>query len=126
MLIKNKFVLFSLIGALAFIVDATVLYLLKETLGLYISRLISFCTAVITTWILNRNFTFNGEKSNSLILEFVTYFSVMVGGGIINYMCYALLIFMFPFFSAYPIVAVAIGSCSGLIFNYYFAKKIVY
>ncbi|WP_264289067.1 GtrA family protein [Duffyella gerundensis] len=57
--------IFALVGIAGFIVDALVLYLFKDFLGLYISRLISFLAAVVATWVLNRQLTFR-QMSSSL------------------------------------------------------------
>lgn len=119
--------LFAIIGTLGFIVDSTVLYLLKESLGLYFARIISFCCAVFVTWFFNRMVTFRSRRSGlSQGREFWLYFKFMLVGGGINYLSYALAVTCFTITKLHPVVAVALGSLSGLIVNYLTSKYFVY
>lgn len=52
----NRSVLWFLIaGSLAFVVDVVVLTLLRDALGVYAARAVSFWLAATTTWLINRN-----------------------------------------------------------------------
>ncbi|MFH8134990.1 GtrA family protein [Pantoea osteomyelitidis] len=119
--------LFAVIGAIGFIVDSSMLYLLKHSFGFYFARLISFICAVMVTWFFNRVLTFRGRKSGcSKRQEFFLYFKFMLIGGSINYFSYALSISFISVTRSYPVLAVAIGSFAGLTVNYLTSKYCVY
>lgn len=118
---------FAFFGGIAFIVDISVLYILKQTLGIYWGRVISFFCAVIASWIFNRNFTFKHSISGlSLIREFIHYLVVMIAGGFVNYLLYAWLVSTYELFAAQPVLGVAAGSCAGMIFNFLSAKTLIF
>lgn len=110
---------FAIVGFIGFGVDSGLLYLLKPALGHYGGRAISFFLAVVTTWLLNRLFTFKFKKTNkSLLAEFLQYLMMMLAGGSANYGVYAGLVTISPFVYGYPIIGVAIGSIAGMAINY--------
>jgi putative flippase GtrA len=124
---RREIVLFGLIGAIAFAVDVGVLYLLKSSLGVYWGRAVSFVCAVFVTWLLNRNITFKVRSSGlSLFTEFARYFFVMLGGGSVNYLVYAVLVTVSVSVAAQPVWGVAAGSCAGLLFNFTLARCFVF
>jgi putative flippase GtrA len=111
--------LFGISGTIAFVVDALVLYLLKSFLGLYIGRAVSFFCGVVTTWLINRNITFKERVSGiSLFKEFLSYFSLMIFGGIVNFSFYSWLVTHFSLFTQHPVFAVAGGALSGMGVNW--------
>lgn len=126
----NKFLdlfIFSIVGTLGFIVDAGILYALKDSIGLYFAKLFSFFCAVIVTWLLNRFLTFKRRPSGmTLSSEFARYFSLMIFGGIINYLSFWISTSLSTIIYDYPIIGVAIGSFAGLIFNYISTKKFIF
>jgi putative flippase GtrA len=127
MKVVRELVLFGLVGVIGFLVDSGVLYLLKSSLGLYYGRLFSFISAVLTTWILNRHLTFSKRASGlSLWSEFSRYFGLMLGGGVINYTSYALLVYFVEFVARQPVWGVAVGSCAGMIVNYLLARFFIF
>lgn len=109
---------FAVAGALGFVVDAGVLYLLKGMLGLYVARGVSFLCAVLATWLFNRSITFGTSRSgHTRKNEFLIYLSLMVIGGSINYIIYALLIANYSFIATHPIIGIAVGSAAGMFVN---------
>jgi putative flippase GtrA len=119
--------LFAIVGGIAFFVDAGILYLVKGELGIYRGRLASFFCAVLTTWILNRLLTFRHRSSGlSLFSEFARYMTVMLAGGAVNYLVYALLAYSVEMVAAQPIWGVAAGSLSGMLFNFFSARHFVF
>lgn len=118
---------FSLVGIGGFIVDAGVLLLLNTIVGLYWGRLISFALAVITTWLLNRSFTFDASNTHkSMRKEFGQYFMAMIVGGSANYGVYAGLVYYIDLLKQWPIIGVAIGSIVGLLINFSLAKNWIF
>jgi putative flippase GtrA len=127
MKVVRELVLFGLVGFIGFIVDSGVLYLLKPFMGLYYGRLVSFICAVFTTWVLNRHLTFSRRASGlSLSREFSRYFGLMIGGGVVNYASYALLVYFVEFVARQPVWGVAVGSCAGMLVNYLLARFFIF
>jgi putative flippase GtrA len=127
MIVARELFLFGLVGLAGFLVDSGVLYLLMGTLGLYLGRLVSFASAVFTTWLLNRHMTFRQRHSGmSLTREFRRYFLMMVGGGAVNYGVYALLVYFSNAVANQPVWGVAVGSLAGMLVNYSLAKVFVF
>lgn len=123
----RELVLFGLAGGIGFVVDAGVLYLLKASLGLYFGRVLSFLCAVLTTWVINRHLTFNQRASGlSLKREFSGYLGLMLGGGVVNYTSYALLVYFFEFVARQPVWGVAVGSCAGMLVNWLLARFFIF
>ena len=127
MKVVRELVLFGLVGVAGFLVDSGILYLLKSTLGLYYGRLFSFVSAVLTTWILNRHLTFSERASGlSLSNEFSRYLGLMLGGGVVNYVSYALLVYYVEQVARQPVWGVAVGSYAGMLVNYLLARFFIF
>lgn len=118
---------FSVSGILGLLIDTTVLYALKSSLGLYQARLISFLCAVIATWLLNRSITFRAHRSkHSIKKEFFIYLGLMVAGGLVNYGLYAWLIMHYAIIATYPVLGVAAGSLAGMLVNLCTSRHILF
>lgn len=119
---------FGLVGIIGFVVDTTALYLgvIFFQINPYEGRLLSYCIAATTTWMLNRNFTFSGNHVDSAHYQWAKFVLANSIGGATNYGVYSILIASSPFFLEYLILAVAIGSLSGLILNFFLSKKFVF
>jgi putative flippase GtrA len=125
--IRKEFLIFGIVGTVGFLVDAGVLYLLKGSLGLYWARVPSFFCAATATWLLNRQFTFRSRISGvSIFQEYTKYFGLMLGGGAVNYLVYALAVSLLPTASYRPLASVALGSIAGMFINYFFARYFVF
>jgi putative flippase GtrA len=118
---------FVIVGAVGFVVDASVLYMaLHFGAGYYAGRVLSFLAAVWTTWQLNRRFTFAPKKDSSVWREGGRYLLAMCGGGVVNYAAYCAVIAALPKHTLLPLVAVGAGSVAGLAFNFLVARHWVY
>ena len=125
--IRKEFLVFGVVGTVGFLVDAGVLYLLKGSLGLYWARVPSFFCAATATWLLNRQFTFRNRVSGvSIFQEYAKYFGLMLGGGAVNYLVYAIAVSLLPTASYRPLASVALGSIAGMFINYFFARYFVF
>lgn len=125
--IRKEFLIFGIVGTLGFLVDAGVLYLLKGSLGLYWARVPSFFCAATATWLLNRQFTFRSRVSGvSVFQEYARYFGLMLGGGAVNYLVYAIAVSLLPAVAYRPLASVALGSIAGMFINYFFARYFVF
>ncbi|MHB2166093.1 GtrA family protein [Alsobacter sp. R-9] len=118
----RAFVTFALVGAIAFFVDVGVL-LLVIAVGVppLAARAPSFLVAVAFTWLLNRRYTFSVERRPTLG-EFGAYIASQASGALTNLSVYAVLVWLSPFASRHPAVAVAVGSISGLVVNFFAAR----
>lgn len=118
---------FGLAGTVGFLIDSTTLYMLKGALGLYLARAISFLCAVIGTWLINRSLTFKHHSSQlTLSREFLRYLIMMLLGGVVNYLVYALSVYNLPTVREHPILGVALGSLAGMVVNYLQMKLLLF
>jgi putative flippase GtrA len=118
---------FGLVGVFGFVVDAAILYILKDSLGLFYARFFSFLAAVFSTWVVNRSLTFRDRKSGlSARREFSRYLLFMLGGGIVNYGVYAWLIVSYLVALENPILGVAAGSLAGMTVNLLSSRLLLY
>lgn len=127
MKISRQLLWFAVAGAVGFVVDAATLVVLRDWLGVYVARLVSFVVAVTATWLLNRSVTFKEREAGVGILqEYARYFGLMVGGGLVNYATYSLLAWKFDQRPLWLVAYVAAGSIAGMLVNYFSASKLLY
>jgi putative flippase GtrA len=123
----RQFLRFAVAGAVGFVVDVAVLYaLLGLGLGYYLGRVFSFLVAAFTTWQINRRYAFSAQAGTDRLREWLRYLLAMLGGGIINYGVYALIVYSAPQAGWVPLLAVAAGSIAGLAANFLSAKLLVF
>ncbi len=124
----KPFFRFVIVGACGFFVDVGVLYIvLFLGMDYLYGRIISFLIAVLFTWQLNRNFTFNSSPPQPRLLkEAWRYFLAASLGGLVNIAVYGLVVFTFNRTFITPFIGVALGSCAGLGINYLAAKNFVF
>lgn len=115
----RQLLLFGIAGTLGFLVDAGVVSLLVHGLGWnpYLARLVSFLCAVATTFAFNRAYTFTAGKQR-LAGQAGRYLLAMIGGFVVNYGSYALLVHGVDVVRTWPVIGVAAGSVAGLVVNY--------
>lgn len=131
-ILSHRFLRFCLVGTIGFLVDVAVLYALAGALGWYGARVLSFLAAVTATWILNRRFTFTKDSTlrvespaRTVRAEFLSYLLSMLGGAVVNYGVFALILATLS--GAWiEAVGIAAGSVSGLFVNYFAAKNFVF
>lgn len=113
---------FVIIGAIGFVIDATILTLLLHSsdLTLLSSRIFSFSGATFVTWLLNRTYTFklNTKKTIYKGLEYLKYISVQLFGALLNLLVFITIIWLQPDLISIPVIPLAIGAFFGLLFNY--------
>ena len=122
----REFLLFAIAGVIGLGVDVGVLYLSAPLLGWYAARALSFLAAATATWGLNRRFAFGARHSGvSLAREYVRYLLTMLGGAVVNYGVYVLVLHVFEGAWA-PALGVALGSCAGLALNFLAARQLIF
>jgi len=126
----RKFVYFTFVGAVGFLVDASILTLLSQYYGfdIYLARLISFSLATMATWVLNRKVVFRQEvdPDRSKSEEYARYLFVQITGGGVNLLIFTLLIMVVPSLNSHPIVPLAVGAIFGLAVNFTGVRYWVY
>ena len=116
---KIEIVLFSLVGAAGFVVDAAIVWALTSNgANAIIAQAIAFAVAVTVTWLLNRQFTFAQHASPNRLREWMHYAAANSIGAVVNNGVYVLLVLMVAMFTKEPVLAVAAGSLAGLVFNF--------
>lgn len=77
---------FGVIGALAFLIDYGVLYVLTEFAGIYylISGAISFTVSVIFNYICSMKYVFSGKEGMSRRKEFIIFVVLSILGLLLN------------------------------------------
>lgn len=132
---RATFARFATVGVTISLIDAAGLYILMA-LGLdpYLGRLLSYTASMAAGYILNRYFTFHHVDINrELWHSMLRHFSVHSLGGLLNFGIYSLLLIVakrmgqigeFPVLL--PLFAVWVGGIAGLIFNFFFSKKLVF
>jgi putative flippase GtrA len=120
-------IFFGLIGTIGFCVDTIILYLLKNTIGLFYARAISFTCSAFVTWLLNSKLTFKNQRSGlSKTRELLSYFALMLFGGSINYGVYTLIVLTNDFALENPVIGVAAGSICGMFANLLSSRLILF
>jgi putative flippase GtrA len=116
---------FALAGGVGFIVDAGLLMLLLHftPLGPFGARAISIPMAMIATWILNRNFTFD-RTSRSLAAEGFRYGSIGITSALLNYALYSALLVSTPILR--PTVALILASAAATGFSFFGYSRFVF
>ncbi len=118
---------FALVGALGFVVDASVLEaMIFLGMNPIAGRVVSFPVAVFATWIANRSFTFPDKIEQSPVREASTYVAVQLVGGAANFAVYSALVHSVQVCADWPILALAFGAVAGLTINYLGSKHIVF
>ena len=125
--IKRSVLWFLIAGSLAFVVDVVVLTLLRDALGVYAARAVSFWLAATTTWLINRNISFAGRSaSGGLLTEYLRYLGLMLGGGAVNLAVYSLLAWIFPQGPLWLMLYLAAGTLVAMTVNYLSMTRLLY
>lgn len=122
---------FGVVGTVGFAVDGGVLTLLSQLAGwdVYWARAVSFCSATVVTWALNRLVTFRvggGKQTRGRAKEYAGYFLIQTVGALINLAIFAGLLWRFPELARLPIIPLAAGSAVALFFNFFAARHFVF
>jgi len=119
----RQFAAFAIAGATGFLVDSAVLYgAMALGAGQYLGRLLSFLCAVFVTWRINRRITFQPGANESAWHEWWRYLTAMSAGGVVNLISYTAAVSKLPSVAWAPLLAVALGTGAGLVFNFLSAK----
>jgi putative flippase GtrA len=88
--------------------------------------LVSFSVAVLTTWLLNRSFTFRYRTRHGPARQAMLYVAVQGVGGLANLGAYALVIKAAPGLGHALLIPLAVGSAAGLCLTFVGAKHLAF
>ena len=128
-LIDPAFMRFCVVGGAGFVVDAGVLYALVGLahMGPVPARLCSFVVAMLTTWTLNRLWTFRSLRGHHHpIKEAGLYFLIQMSGGAVNIATYSAALAVFPSLVHWLVIPLAFGTATGLVINFLGSKHIAF
>ena len=127
-LVPTGFPQFLVVGAVGFVIDATILAVLVHSYGWgdYSARLVSFAVAVSATWLLNRRYVFAVGKTANKRSEYTRYLMVQGTGMLINFLVYSLCIASSETMDRWPVLALAVGSIVALFFNFAGSRVLVF
>ena len=128
--VSGQLITFAGIGAVGFLIDASILTVLSISLGvnLYGARVVSFMCASFATWALNRkyNFSINDAKDQYRRPQYIRYVAVQTCGALINFGVFSFVLQIIPKLQSFPVAPLAIGSCAAFAFNFLGARFWVY
>ena len=117
---RTRFLKFSCIGVVAFLVDVIAFQAALSLAGAspYSARVVSFVVATSSAWWMNRTFTFRDAENTRPDLQWARFIAANLVGGSVSYAIFVLAIAVIPLAAAYPVLALAAGSASGVAFNF--------
>ncbi len=122
------FLRYVVVGGTGFAIDGVLLQLLTTFAGLnyFTGRLVSFSCAVMSTWLLNRFWTFKTAGSDGRLKEVALYVGVQLAGGVANVSVYALAVMAAPVLKHWLLIPLAMGSAVGLCLTFMGAKHLAF
>ena len=134
--VDPQFIRFSAIGVGGLLVDMAALWTALQLIGLnlYTGRVFSFLIAATFTWGCNRSLNFAGARTDRALHQWSRFILFNSIGGIVNFAIYVLVAvtlrdaYAWPgqIASLLPYLGVALGSISGLVFNFLASKFFVF
>jgi putative flippase GtrA len=122
----SQFLRFACVGAVGFAVDGGILTsLMRMGWEPLPARLVSFSVAVVTTWLLNKAWTFASAAPRARGGG-MRYAGVQIIGALINLAIFTLLIAVSPASRQVPWVPLAMAALAALVFNYLATRHLVF
>lgn len=122
----QQFARFGAVGIAGFGVDVATVYLSMATLGLYVSGLLAYFTAVTTTWALNRAWTFAGRGGGSLARQWMLFVAANSVGFVLNRGTFFVLVVVVPLCARHPVFAILAGVAAGMFANFNLSRNLVF
>ena len=119
--------LFALSGVAGFLADYITTFLISLIVSPYIARIPAFIAATLTTWQINRKYTFKGKtRYDSDLKEYAHYLGLMIFGLVANYIAFAIAYSQLGAYTFGLITSIAIGSLAGMLINFVLSKRFIY
>lgn len=124
----SRFLRFSVVGGVGFVVDAGVLQALISLAGWgpVEARAVAIPVAVFATWLLNRTVTFPESSGGPALRSLLRYAAVSAAGAGVNFLVFTLLVLASREMAAMPMVPLAIASIVALVVNYLGSKHFAF
>jgi len=126
---KVRFLRFALVGTAGFVVNECILFLALHVAGLnkYQAWFPAFAVAVTFTWWGNRTLTFRGRAAtHNIALEWLIFVLTNGFGALANFGTYYALVKFAPAPFGNPLLANAVGTLVGLVFNFTVSSRVVF
>jgi putative flippase GtrA len=119
---------FTVVGTIGFAIDAMLFLLSNSVYGWSIAgaRTLSASCSIVTTWSLNRRFTFSHRKSPGRTAELFRYSLVQLFGLLVNIGVFALTLWLIPPLRDVPVIALGSGAAAALVFNFLTARALAF
>jgi len=121
-----QFLRFGTVGTIGFVVDTSIVYAIKGSVGLYAAGAVSFVVAATVTWGLNRIWTFRGSGSGPMHRQWALFLTTNMLGFMLNRGAYFTLITVSVLCVQYPVLATAGGAVMGMFLNFYLNRTVVF
>jgi putative flippase GtrA len=130
-LLRHSFVRFAVVGTVGYMVDAAVLALDTQWLGMdpYSGRVLSIFAAMTVTWLGNRYLTFARRRARGAAgaaREWLKFTGANAVGAAVNYGVYAALVHSGPPPWDDKYAAQFLGVLAGLVFNFTLSRFFVF
>ena len=122
----KQFLRFGIVGAMGFVVDTTVVYLLLNPIGVYWAGALAYPVAASFNWAINRIWTFRGQSTGSAAAQWGRFLAVNLLGFVLNRGTYFALVTISAFIAGHPVFAVAAGAIAGLAVNFDLSRRLVF
>ena len=121
-----RFFKFGMVGVSALAIESLIIFTLNYAgIPAKTSRLISLPIAILYTWYLNRNFTFNNKDRNK-IKQLSIYYFYMLCGFVINYSVYLFILRVLGEETIFVLIAISFGSLSSMTFNFLTSNFLIF
>jgi putative flippase GtrA len=118
---------FGVVGAIGFTVDGGLLWaLVSNGANPFLARGLSFPAAVVTTWWLNRIWTFANAAKGSPRRQLNLYFVLQGVGALTNFAVYSVILSFIAPVPLNALSALAAGAVVGMIVNFIGSQRYVF
>ena len=123
-----RFLRFSIVGVIGFVVDAGLVLALVSLAhwGPLWARTVSLPVAVFATFWLNRHLTFQQSRDAQFWPSLARYTVVSAGGASVNFLVYTTLVLSFEVSKTWLILPLAVASVLALAVNYLGSKHFAF
>lgn len=116
---------FALVGSVGFAVDAGVLTLLVAAgLAVMPARAASFCTAVVTTYLLNSRYTFRHPQARRSAAQLAAYWGIQLAGAGVNFGVFWWLLQRMPALQQHLWLPLAVASLAAMGLTYALSRRL--
>ncbi|WP_322788384.1 GtrA family protein [Komagataeibacter nataicola] len=123
----QQFIKFGIVGVLGLGWDTATLYSLRPFVGLTAATIAAYFIAASINWLINRFWTFRkAGNQHHFFIQWLRFLAGNAPGFLLNRSCVFILFHVSPVFRAYPFLALAAGSVTGMMANFHISCKMVF